>query len=131
MGILKAISIITGAQGDPGTPGTNGAPGIVPMYGSGGLMASPKAFVGQATTNSSGLWSISFATAGFTATPNVQVQAISPDNTVTNASGCSVTGVTASGCNGIAFKTQVSVLGLLPIVPVAAGTVIHVMAVGT
>lgn len=133
MGILKAISIITGAQGDPGTPGTNGAngaPGIVPMYGSGGLMSSPKAFVGQATTNSSGLWSISFATAGFTAPPNVQSQAISSDNTIANATGCTVTGITATGCNGVAFKTQVSVLGLLPIVPVAAGTVINIMAVG-
>lgn len=119
---------VPGPQGDPGTPG---APGIVPMYGSGGLMSSPKVWTGSATTNGSGQWSVSFAAAGFTTLLSVQAQAWSSDNTITNATGCSVTGASVSGCNGVAFKTQVSVLGLLPIVPVAAGTTINVFAVGT
>lgn len=125
---------VPGPQGDPGTPGTNGTNGtngIVPMYNSGGLVASPKAWVGTATTDASGLWSVSFAAAGFTTLLSVQAQAWSASNSIANATGCSVTGATASGCNGVAFKTQVSVLGLLPIVPVAAGTTINVLAVGT
>lgn len=101
------------------------------MYSAGGLIGSPKAWVGTATTNGSGLWSVSFATAGFSTITSVQAQAVSADNTITNATGCSLTGVSTSGCNGVAFKTQVSVLGLLPIVPVAAGTTIYVFATGT
>jgi hypothetical protein len=124
----------TGPQGAPGATGSQGpagANGIVPMYGAAGLMASPKVWTGSATTNGSGLWAVSFASAGFTTLLSVQAQAWSSDNTITNATGCSVTGATVSGCNGIAFKTQTSVLGLLPIVPVAAGTTINVFAVGT
>lgn len=134
---------VPGPQGDPGTPGApgtngtngtngaNGTNGIVPMYNTGGLIGSPKAWVGSATTDGSGLWSVSFASAGFTTLLSVQAQAWSASNSIANATGCSVTGATTAGCNGVAFKTQASVLGLLPIVPVASGTTINVLAVGT
>lgn len=120
----------TGAAGATGPQGPAGAAGVVPMYGSAGLLTNPKVWVGSATTNSSGLWSVSFAAAGFTTLLSVQAQAWSSDNTVTNATGCSVTGASATGCSGVAFKTQTSVLGLLPIVPVASGTTVNVLAVG-
>lgn len=121
----------TGATGSNGTNGTNGTNGITPMYSAAGLIASPKVWTGSATTNASGQWTVSFASAGLTTLLSVQAQAWSSDNTIANATGCSVTGASVSGCGGIAFKTQTSILGLLPIVPVAAGTTINVFAVGT
>ena len=121
---------IPGIQGIPGTPGANGTNGIVPMYSTAGLIASPKVWTGSATTNTSGQWTVSFASAGFATLLSVQAQAWSSDGTITNATGCSVTGATVSGCSGIAFKTQTSILGLLPIVPVASGTTVNVLAVG-
>jgi hypothetical protein len=122
---------IQGVPGTPGTNGTNGTNGIVPMYNAAGLITSPKVWTGSATTNASGQWSVSFASASFATLLSVQAQAWSSDGTITNATGCSVTGATVSGCSGIAFKTQTSILGLLPIIPVAAGTTINVFAVGT
>lgn len=120
----------TGPTGATGATGPAGANGIVPMYSTAGLIASPKVWTGSATTNTSGQWTVSFASAGFATLLSVQAQAWSSDGTITNATGCSVTGATVSGCSGIAFKTQTSILGLLPIVPVASGTTVNVLAVG-
>lgn len=127
---VRSPGLGAGPPGKDGTNGTNGTNGIVPIYNSAGLVAAPKMWVGSATTNSSGQWSVSFASAGFATLLSVQAQAWSSDGTITNATGCSVTGATTAGCSGIAFKTQTSVLGLLPIVPVAAGNTINVLAIG-
>lgn len=115
----------------------NGSSGAITVpvhtiYSAGGAMASAtKVWMGTATTNASGQWAVNYALAGFTVAPSVQAQAISPDNTVTNAIGTSQTAPNLSAVAGAAYVGQtVSLLGLLPLKAVGAGVTIQVVAIG-
>lgn len=120
-----------GKPGTPGTNGTNGTNGIVPMYNSSGLMPTPKMWVGTATTNGSGQWSVNFAIAGFTQPPLVQPQAVATALTAAAAVGTTITAPTTTGCSGACFlPNAISLLGILPLQAAGAGIVVQVVAIG-
>lgn len=106
------------------------APNVPRVYNSGGLVTSPKIWVGS-TTTTGGAWSINFASAGFTGVPNVTATAelstatvqdrawatLSTTPTATTAAGYGLRGINLSG-NGATVRT------------VPDGTVVYITAIG-
>jgi hypothetical protein len=122
----------TGPTGSTGPQGPTGATGSIPVYNSAGLITGAKIWIGTATTNSSGAWSVNYSSAGFTSAPSVQAQAISTSTSTANAVSTTQTAPTSTSVSGAAFvPNAISLLGLLPLQTVGAGTVIQVMAIGS
>lgn len=123
---------VPGSAGANGTNGTNGANGIVPVYNSTGLIASPKMWVGTATTNSSGQWTANWSSAGFASVLSVQPNAISSALTGAGAVSTTMTAPTLTGCSGACFiPNAISLLGLLPLQSAGAGLTIQLIVMGT
>jgi hypothetical protein len=129
-GLTGAVGA-TGAQGPSGATGAAGANGIVPMYNSAGLIAGPKVWVGTATTNSSGQWSINYSSAGFAQILSVQPTPISTANTAAASVVASMLAPTTTSVSGGTFiANPVSLLGILPLQTAGAGIVIQVLVIG-
>lgn len=106
------------------------APNVPRVYNSGGLVTSPKIWIGS-TTTTGGDWSINFVSAGFTGVPNVTATAqlstatvqdrawatLSTTPTTTTAAGYGLRGINLSG-NGATVRT------------VPDGTVVYITAIG-
>lgn len=121
----------TGSVGAAGPAGTNGINGTVPTYNAAGLITGVKMWIGTATTAANGQWTINFASAGFTASPSVQAQALSTALTGTAAVSTTMTVPTTTAVSGAAFiPNAVSLLGILPLQAAGAGIVIQVIAIG-
>ena len=107
------------------------APNVPRVYNSGGLVASPKIWIGT-TTTSGGAWSIDYSSAGFTSVLSVQATALLTAANVydrVNASlSAAPTTTTASG-----YSTRWANLALLGSTArtVPDGTVVHVTATGS
>lgn len=102
----------TGSQGPTGAAGAGGATGAAGIlcYNASGAVANCKVWFGVATVNSSGAWSISIASAGFTTIANVQAQPANAANggIISNTSyGC-----TTTTCSGTVTGAS-NILGLL------------------
>lgn len=121
------FTIPSGLTGSAGSNGTNGAAGIV-CYNSSGVISGCKQWVGTATVNSSGNWSVSIASAGFSSVGWTQFASIAPANggSVSIATGS----CTATTCSGTATGA-LNVLGVLTLsLSNISGSVISVQAVG-
>lgn len=120
-----------GKAGTNGTNGTNGANGIVPTYNSAGLVTGVKMWIGTATTNASGQWSVNYSTAGFTQPPLVNPQPISASNAAAAVVGASITAPSTTAVSGACFlPNAISLLGVLPLQQAGAGIVVQVTAIG-
>jgi len=126
---------LQGIQGEPGadgTNGTNGTDGVVPVYNSSGLMPGVKMWIGSATTNASGQWSVNYSSAGFTSPPHVRPLPISSANTASAALSASITAPTTTTASGACFlPNAIALLGILPLQAAGAGITVQVIAVGT
>jgi hypothetical protein len=120
-----------GPTGSQGLQGATGAAGIVPVYNPAGLVSSPKMWVGTTTTNSSGQWSINYASAGFTNVLSVQPTAIASSTSAANNISTGMTAPTATSVSGACFiPNAISLLGLLPLQSAGAGITIQVLVIG-
>lgn len=116
-------------QGQKGDAGTNGAGSIYRQ--SSGLAATARVWVGTATTNASGVWSVDYSSAGFTAAPIVQAQPVASGTAAVNLSFANPQSISATACSGIAGAgAAVSLLGGLGVGLLGAGVTIHVVAIG-
>lgn len=116
-----------GSNGATGSTGATGPAGIV-CYNSSGVITGCKQWVGTATVNSSGAWTVSIASAGFSAVTWSQFGSTAPANggSVNIASGS----CTATTCSGTATGA-LNVLGILTLsLSNISGSVISVQAVG-
>ncbi len=121
-----------GATGATGSAGANGTNGVAPMYNSAGLITNPKVWVGTTTTDSSGQWSVSYASAGFAQVLSVQPTPISTANTAAASIVASMLTPTLTAVSGGTFiANPVSLLGILPLQTAGAGIVIQVLVIGT
>jgi hypothetical protein len=119
----------TGATGSAGTNGTNGTAGVL-FYGPSGAITGVKCYVQSITTAANGAWSVSFTTAGFTATPNTQVQVISPGTTAPTSYVGTITANSSTGASGTVYSgTVLSLLGAT-IIPITAAATINIQACG-
>lgn len=129
----------TGATGTAGTNGTNGSNGAtgsigasgpagIACYNSSGVITGCKQWVGTATVNSSGAWTVSIASAGFSAVTWSQFGSTAPANggSVNIASGS----CTATTCSGTATGA-LNILGILTLsLNNISGSVISIQALG-
>lgn len=123
-----------GAAGANGTNGTNGATGAagaagIVCYNSSGVITGCKQWVGTATVNSSGVWTVSVASAGFSSVAWSQFSSTAPANggSVNIATGS----CTTSTCSGTATGA-LNVLGILTLsLSNINGSVISIQVVGS
>lgn len=121
----------TGPTGSVGSTGPTGATGSVPTFNAAGATTGVKIWAGTATTGTNGVWSVNFASAGFTTPPIVSPQPISTSNSSANALVCSMTAPTTTGAAGGTYiANPVTLLGLLPLQTAGAGLTIQVVAIG-
>jgi hypothetical protein len=106
----------------------------VPTYNAAGLLTGVKEWQGQATTDSSGNWTVSIASAGFTAPPRVFAQGIASSNAVlsaVNAITLAPTATVASGFCTVPTSTGVILGGtIVSAAKAPAGIKVDVLAVG-
>lgn len=107
-----------------GATGPAGAAGIVPFYGPSGLIVGIKCWQGSVPTQTGGAWSVNYASAGFTAVPNVESQAISPSGALAGLLFSTMTAPTATMASGVTALAGIGGLG-------GAGAVVMVRACGT
>lgn len=122
----------TGPQGATGATGPAGpaGPAGALVYNSGGLVSNAKIWSGTVTTNASGVWTVDYSAAGFTAPPRVIPNATGPGNAAANVRNVSTTTKSATAATGICVLPAVSVLGLITVSLVGAGVSVDVVAVG-
>lgn len=114
-----------------GAPGSQGPAGAL-VYDASGLVANAKIWSGTATTNASGAWSVDYSAAGFNEAPRVQATVVGPNATAGGSRNASMSAnPTTTGAQGIVTSpATISILGLLTVNLVGAGTVVHITAVG-
>ena len=100
-----------------------GPAGVVPFYGSAGLMSGVKCWQGNSVTTTGGAYTISYATASFTAVPIVTVQAISPSSLLAGLVFATMTAPTLTSVSGVTALAGVGGLG-------GAGTTVMALACG-
>lgn len=111
--------------------GARGSQGIVPIYTSGGLQDGYKMWIGSATTDALGAWSVDYSVAGFTVPPIVKPQAVSSANTPAAAVEVSITAPDSQTVSGACYVANViSLLGDSPLKKVGAGIVVQLIVVG-
>lgn len=118
---------VTGTNGTNGSNGAAGSAGIV-CYNSSGVITGCKQWVGTATVNSSGVWTVSNTSAGFTNVLWSQFGSTAPANggSVNIASGS----CTTTTCSGTATGA-LNVLGILTLsLNNISGSTISVQAIG-
>lgn len=117
----------TGSAGPTGTTGAAGAAGIA-CYNSSGVIMGCKQWVGTATVNSSGNWSVSVSSAGFSSVLWTQFSSLAPANG--GSVNVSTGSCTTSTCSGT-VTGSLNVLGILTLsLNNINGSTIAVQAVG-
>lgn len=99
----------TGAAGATGSAGATGPAGIA-CYNSSGVITGCKQWVGTATVNSSGNWSVSVSSAGFSSVLWTQFSSLAPANG--GSVNVSTGSCTTSTCSGT-VTGSLNVLGIL------------------
>lgn len=115
-----------------GPTGATGPSGVIPVYGPSGVISSGfKCWSGTATSASNGTWSASLSTAGFTATPMIQLQALSTGGTASTLVNASYTSASSTAVSGyVSSGTTLSILGAT-IVLFNTPTTVNIWACGT
>ena len=120
----------TGATGAAGAVGAAGPSGIVPFYGTSGLIAGVKCVQGNAITTTGGAWTMALTSAwfpgfaGFANAPDVQAQAISTSSALSGLYFATMTAPTATAVSGVVDLAGIGGLG-------PAGIVVQVRACGS
>lgn len=95
-------------------------------------LSKPKFWMGTATTDVNGAWSVNYAAAGFTSAPLVQATVVGPSASANGSRNASLsappTTTTAAGI--VTSPATISLLGLLTVNLVGAGAVVHITATG-
>jgi hypothetical protein len=123
---------VTGPQGPAGPAGASitgpqGPAGAsAPVYGASGLISGAKIWIGSATTDASGNFTASIASAGCTNAPlSIQPQAIAADQTPASTVWANISARTATTIAGSVTKPNaITLLGLLPNAKAGAGVVV-------
>lgn len=102
----------------------------VPAYGVGGVIASCRLWIGEATTDASGAWSVDLTRAGFTAPPKVIPQALSVGTAVAASATAIVAARSATAASGYVNLPATVVLGGLGDSRAGAGLTVMVLAIG-
>lgn len=100
------------------------------VYDAAGVMPAPKIWIGTATTNAYGQWTVDYSAAGFTGTPVVNATCIGPGTAAADIRNADVVTRTATGATGKAVVPAVSVLGLITVGLAGAGLTVMVQAIG-
>lgn len=126
-----------GIQGDAGATGPTGATGpagTVALYNQSGLISGvPKIWVGYANPNSSGIWTVNFASAGFTTIPFVMVCSANlgtapADRNFASVNTLSTTTTTATG--GVSNAVTTGLLVATVLTNASTSTPVMIMAIG-
>lgn len=119
-----------GPQGVAGPTGSTGPAGIVPAYAASGALSGLKMWVDVVATDASGNWTANLTAAGFTATPNVQAQALSADQSAANSAQATVSSRSITAAAG-AVVLPITLLALgLTNKKAGAGVSVMVVAIG-
>lgn len=111
--------------------GAPGPAGIIPIFSAAGLESGVKAWIGTATTDASGNWSVDMTSAGFTQAPRVKVDAIAADSTPGNAPLAYPVSKTATSASGrVMIPNVITILGSLALRAAGAGIEVEVIAYG-
>lgn len=121
---------IQGVQGIQGIQGVQGNPGPGTVYNASGAVPLPKIWSGTVVTNASGVWTVDYTNAGFTATPRLTSSATNAGATAGTLVNTKTTSKSATGASGIAAAPALAVLGILSVSLVGAGVSIDVIAIG-
>lgn len=121
-----------GATGPTGSTGATGASGIVPFYNISGSIAGIKCFTDSTTsTTTTGAFSFNLTSAGFTATPKIQLQAASTSATGSGVNNASYTASSSTAVSGtVTSGTTLSILGAT-IISQPVSTTVSILACGT
>lgn len=132
----------TGATGGTGSAGTNGAAGatgatgatgIVPIYNTAGLVTGIKCFRDSVmSTATTGAFAFNYTSAGFTAVPNIQLNAAATGTTSggQNAANYQTSAASSTGVSGVVNSaTTLALLGPTTVVQ-AASTLVSIWACG-
>lgn len=100
------------------------------IYSSGGAVASPKIWVGTATSDVNGLLTINYSSAAFTAVPVIQLTAaLTSANLEDRAWATLATGATTTGATGYTLRGT-TLVGNGSTIRFAPNTVVHITAIG-
>ena len=94
-----------------------------------GLIGVSRIWGGNAVTDATGAWSVSYSNAGFTATPTVTVSGLGNGSLITNSLLCFVNASSSTAASGLALSIT-SILGALGLATASAGITVQVTAFG-
>ena len=94
------------------------------------LMTSPLLTVINATTNSSGVFTVDLTNSGYTTILSATADVSGASSAMTDVIGTSIYSISATTITGVAYKAQGAVLGLLGITPVSSGFTVRVSVIG-
>ena len=126
MGQRKPVTNLDAGLGE--LPATDTLP--LPAFGSAGVVAACKLWIGEATTTSAGAWSVDLTAAGFTTTPKVMATALSADTTLANSAQAVVTGRSTTAASGYVDLPNTIAIGGTPAKRAAAGVTVMILAIG-
>ncbi|GEP00613.1 hypothetical protein [Methylobacterium haplocladii] len=102
----------------------------IPAYGASGVVAACKLWIGEASTTSTGAWSVDLSQAGFTAVPKILASALSADTTIANSAVAITTGRTLVAASGFVNLPNTIAIGGMPEKRAGAGLTVSVLAIG-
>lgn len=98
---------------------------------SGNFYVFPVQVIMSATTDSSGNFSVNYASAGLTHVYGVQVTAKSADNTLANSATACVSSLSLTACSGhVTLPQTVPALGGSPVQAAGAGLTVYIVVIG-
>lgn len=102
------------------------------IFNSAGLLANtPRFWIGTATTNASGVFTVSIASAGFNSVLNTQVSAVLNASTASNAPIATIQSASTTTVTGLCVESNtVSALGQQGLVNTPANIVVNIMVIG-
>ncbi len=103
----------------------------LPAFAAAGVLAGAKLWVGEATTNAAGAWSVDLSAAGFSGPPAVFPQAVAPSAAARDAANATVVTRTKGLAAGTVTVPATIVLGGLTLALAGAGLTVMVIAVGS
>lgn len=111
---------------------TNPPGGGIPFYNASGASIGLAACMTDSTTSATttGLWSLSYSTIGFTSIRSVQVQAVSTASTAAGTVNAGMTTPSTSSVSGVTTVPAGSVLGLIPLASNPTSAVVYVTVCG-
>lgn len=100
------------------------------IYNSSGLLNSPKIWVGTATTNGSGAWTVDISSAGFSSISSVSANSVDNAGTAITESVVTVKTVSTSSITGAVVKGLTAVLASPTLTYETSGIPVHVTVYG-